>query len=74
MKALLGVLYYFGHVFIRAVMYARVLIYEPMGVTSPPDFLKKEDEKRRRRYRVRIESPRPDRTTPQTHCTASLLE
>jgi hypothetical protein len=28
-----------GHVWIRTMMYARVLIHGPMDVTSPPDFL-----------------------------------
>jgi hypothetical protein len=27
------------HVFMRTMIYARVLVYGPMDVTSPPDFL-----------------------------------
>jgi hypothetical protein len=34
----------------------------------------KEDEKRCRRYRVRIKSPRSHRRIPQNHCTAGPLE
>ena len=43
-----------------------------MGQWMSPDrqISYKEVEKRRRRYRVRIKSPRPHRTIPQTHCIA----